>query len=487
MKSTNRGKEFGFMAGAYGSLKSVPLLGKLIGEGLLDIVAIGYSKLGAASGIFQNDGKVFPAKEGRFGLPPNGRVGLLKKYCQAIRSTDKGKMRCMASDCQAVKKFTGGNRVNVGPALEKVMKKFPIEPVRDIKLGKRKVRCYKCHAGLLELVRSISIDMEGKRRMPVGAIWAGQNKVYRKCYTLNQVRKLAREIDYPKPENLVTLWRLIPWIGEKELGNRAKSLADTADSIEDSALAVFRSKQQRDQLKQKDRQNRELFQDIAHQVFRPLMQLKQFALILRNSPSKDAYRSFRECLKEYERACRNFVLYEELTIGLGAKERAKFDIVKMVDKARSRVEPYLEAESKELVIRRKPARRHPIPQLAGNAEGILESLVNVLHNAIMYSIGNDPVEVEIAYRQDSKRVEIRVVNCGVEIPKKDRERIFKRAVRAETAKAVPIEGSGIGLYISRRMIELNRGSIRVESSTETEPTKRGTRRWRTAFLICLQR
>lgn len=94
-------------------------------------------------------------------------------------------------------------------------------------------------------------------------------------------------------------------------------------------------------------------------------------------------------------------------------------------------------------------------------------LQNLLSNAIKYTPERGRVEVEA--RKEKKNLFLRVSDSGLGIPLDQRDRIFEKFFRAENAvKAVP-EGTGLGLYIVKSLVEKSGGKIWFESK-ENEGT-----------------
>jgi signal transduction histidine kinase len=83
---------------------------------------------------------------------------------------------------------------------------------------------------------------------------------------------------------------------------------------------------------------------------------------------------------------------------------------------------------------------------------------NLLENAYRY--GAPPLRVRIT--DGGREVEIHVEDSGPGIPSNERESVFERYTRGTTAQGR--DGTGIGLYVSKGIVELHGGSIRVESS-----------------------
>ena len=89
-------------------------------------------------------------------------------------------------------------------------------------------------------------------------------------------------------------------------------------------------------------------------------------------------------------------------------------------------------------------------------------LLNLLSNALKYSpTGSD---IEIAVDMNEEEVTLRVRDYGLGIPLAEQERLFERFVRLERDMNSPARGAGLGLYISKQLVEAMGGRIWVEST-----------------------
>lgn len=85
---------------------------------------------------------------------------------------------------------------------------------------------------------------------------------------------------------------------------------------------------------------------------------------------------------------------------------------------------------------------------------------NVIKNAIDYNRKNGVINIKVSkYR---KQVEIVIQDTGIGISKQDLPLIFHRFYKAEESRSM-YKGSGLGLSITKQIIEKHRGSVRVES------------------------
>jgi two-component system, chemotaxis family, sensor kinase Cph1 len=122
----------------------------------------------------------------------------------------------------------------------------------------------------------------------------------------------------------------------------------------------------------------------------------------------------------------------------------------------------------EIKIREKAASIHvgDIPPVWGNANYLTQLFLNLISNAIKFNL-RKPV-ISISGEQLGDRVMIYIRDNGIGIGEKDIKRIFEPFTRLN-AKS-DFEGSGIGLTICRKIVEIHKGSIHVRSNPEEGTT-----------------
>jgi len=89
-------------------------------------------------------------------------------------------------------------------------------------------------------------------------------------------------------------------------------------------------------------------------------------------------------------------------------------------------------------------------------------LQNLFENAIKYS--NPHGKVFIALKEKDGFIEVSVKDIGIEISEKGKENIFEKFYRDTTAKEKESDGSGIGLFTAKKIVEDHGGKIWFESS-----------------------
>jgi PAS domain S-box-containing protein len=101
------------------------------------------------------------------------------------------------------------------------------------------------------------------------------------------------------------------------------------------------------------------------------------------------------------------------------------------------------------------------PLVMGDDRELDRMLVNLVENAVNYTPGNGSVRVRTRASDNGAIVE--VADTGIGISEDDLPRIFERFFRADRARSTDIAGSGLGLAIAKKIVEMHRGSIDVES------------------------
>jgi signal transduction histidine kinase len=100
------------------------------------------------------------------------------------------------------------------------------------------------------------------------------------------------------------------------------------------------------------------------------------------------------------------------------------------------------------------------PHVYGDENRLQQILINLVGNAIKFS---EHGTVEITAKQSGDMLEVSISDQGIGIPADKFDRIFESFEQADGSTARQYGGTGIGLAITRKMVELHKGTIRVES------------------------
>ncbi len=256
---------------------------------------------------------------------------------------------------------------------------------------------------------------------------------------------------------------------------------------------VIRSLQQRvDELTSENRHLKEQLQRkeqqaamIAHDLRGPLSPIINYAQMLARSGSRSTeeaeqgkqpkplnsaiQRSTNIIIGQARRMMRlvnDLTDTSSLSLGHFNIERAPCDIVALAQEIIEQLRPL--APYHTLVLDTS------LPEISGNwdAGRLQQALGNLLDNAIKYSDEGTTITVRIW--TESEKVLVSVHNYGVSIPPAEIGQLFRPYARLQATSGAR-QGSGLGLYITKLIIEAHHGQLRLEPhSEESAEGQKGT-------------
>lgn len=111
--------------------------------------------------------------------------------------------------------------------------------------------------------------------------------------------------------------------------------------------------------------------------------------------------------------------------------------------------------------------QRPVPRVAGDPDRLEQVLMNLLSNAAKYGDPGKPIDVAVAAKEGF--VDVRVTNRGRGLDRSEIDMLFSRYARTSTGRTSR-EGIGLGLYITKGLVEAHGGRIDVDSVPGGETT-----------------
>lgn len=111
-----------------------------------------------------------------------------------------------------------------------------------------------------------------------------------------------------------------------------------------------------------------------------------------------------------------------------------------------------------------------IGSIVADARKLKQILNNLLSNAIKFTPENGRVGLEVK-RKDEKEILFSVWDSGIGIDEKDKDKIFQEFTRIDSSYSRKSQGTGLGLTLTKKFVELHGGRIWFESQGENQGTR----------------
>jgi Na+/proline symporter/nitrogen-specific signal transduction histidine kinase len=237
----------------------------------------------------------------------------------------------------------------------------------------------------------------------------------------------------------------------------------------EKATAELQEANQR--LKDLDRLKDEFISTVTHELRTPLTSVRSLAEILHTNPSlnADQHKNFTGIIiKESERLTRliNQVLdYEKI-------ESAQMDWVITSANMKEIIQDAI-ASTRQLVEDKNISIDYELidhpPPISGDRDRLVQVMVNLISNAVKFCDA-DRGKITIRLTTSDKQLQVDVQDNGIGIKVEDQNKIFEKFQQVKDPARGRPYGTGIGLTISKRIIDFHHGKIWVNSTPGTGST-----------------
>ena len=205
----------------------------------------------------------------------------------------------------------------------------------------------------------------------------------------------------------------------------------------------------------------EFISTVSHELRTPLTSIRGFSQTLLNSWDKiddDSKKKFIKIIEEQSNRLINLV-ENILTVSKIGTDKPIMRSVE-VNSSIEKVIQMLKQKYKEHNIITKFNKHLPTVRL--DEDKFQQVMTNIIDNACKYSKPDKDIIISTSFASED-RVSIKVIDHGVGINPNDREKIFEKFVRLENHLTSTAQGNGLGLYITKNLVEQMSGTISVYS------------------------
>ena len=200
--------------------------------------------------------------------------------------------------------------------------------------------------------------------------------------------------------------------------------------------------------------------DVSHEIQSPLTSISGFAALLKNERLTPQQRAHYIDVIETEarrlsKLSDNLLRLSSLEVSEEPLKITSFSLDKQIQNAALVLEPQWSAKNIDLSL--------ALDKTAYNGdEGLLNQVwINLLHNAVKFTPQGGKIDVTLT-RGENEAI-CHIADTGIGISEEDRMRVFERFYKADKARDRALGGSGLGLSLVKKIVELHGGTVGVES------------------------
>ena len=226
------------------------------------------------------------------------------------------------------------------------------------------------------------------------------------------------------------------------------------------------------ELHQLDEVKNDFLSIASHQLRTPLTSIKGYLSMVLDGDAGEVTPAQRQLLEESFVSSQRMVALIEDFLNLSRLQTGRFSIdrqpVNLAEIVREEVTSLRStAANRSLKIQTIIAKDIPEKLLADNGK-IRQVIMNLIDNAIYYSRPEKSIQVRLS--REGNFIRYTVHDKGIGVPKSEQSRLFTRFYRAQNARKQRPDGTGVGLYLAKRVIDEHGGdmifrSVEGEGST----------------------
>lgn len=217
-------------------------------------------------------------------------------------------------------------------------------------------------------------------------------------------------------------------------------------------------------LRELDQMKSEFLSLATHQIRAPLTAIKGYSSMLLEGDFGVLPQKARDSVQIIMKSCQNlinvvgdFLNISRIEQGRMVYEKTNFDISKLVKEVANELIPNVSNAGLTLEVE---VAEGTSGEINADKDKIKQVIGNLIDNAIKYTVHGG---IKILISSDDSKVKVAIKDTGVGIDPKEMDKLFSKFSRTKDANKTNVIGTGLGLYIAKKMTEAHHGNIKVES------------------------
>lgn len=218
-------------------------------------------------------------------------------------------------------------------------------------------------------------------------------------------------------------------------------------------------------LRQLDKVKDEFISMASHQLRTPLTSVKGYLSMVIEGDAGKVSNSQKRLLDQAFMSSENmvhlindFLNVSRIQSGKFAIDKTKVDLSRLVEEEVNGLRPNAIARNMKLIY--KKPKTFPLVEVD---EGKMRQVImNFSDNAIYYSHEHSSILINLGVK--GKEIIFTVKDTGIGVPKSEKAKLFAKFYRAANAKVQRPDGTGVGIYLAKKVIDAHDGQIIFEST-----------------------
>ncbi len=211
-----------------------------------------------------------------------------------------------------------------------------------------------------------------------------------------------------------------------------------------------------------DKDYEDFISTVSHELRTPLTSIRGFSETMLSSWDKLDDESKKKFLKIIVEQSNRLINLVENMLSVTKLQNTKEDLIYKEVQIKPAIETIISIIKNQYSDKSFKIDINPnTPPILADKDKFEQILTNIIENAAKYGDENSTIFIKTEILNDM--VSIKITNSGIEIPQNDYEKIFTKFSRIDNPLTRKVQGSGLGLYITKNLVEKMGGKIFVKS------------------------
>ena len=328
----------------------------------------------------------------------------------------------------------------------------------ELALEKKRFVSYHCHTGLVDFAAPIMAN--GKM---IGSFIGGQIRTTE--LDEDRLLEIAEEIGVD-PQEYLNAAKKIRLVEEEELKRAGEFLYKISNILSNMAYNRYQVLQANKEIERAAQMKSDFLANMSHEIRTPMnavIGMAQMALLEELPPNARTYiNQIISSGKTLLTIINDVLDFSKIESGKMDIEDAEYEPMSVINDVSNMIMTRVMDKDVELILDIAP----DLPRkLYGDSNRIKQIMINIANNAVKFT-KKGQVVLKVGFEcigEEEILLLISVSDTGIGIKKEDMERLFESFQQVDSKRNRNIEGTGLGLTICKKLLELMNGKIWVES------------------------